>query len=150
MVSSICIFFFFKQKTAYEMRISDWSSDVCSSDLARPPHRRPQRHGEILGGFVDRIQLVATSGRRGAAKGPRRRLGTGDIGGVSVSPCHRTARVSRTSPLGPPLVIDGGLRFFGHSERGAMLERRRLPRIERFYDPFAINRTAKRRVRKKW
>src|SRR3546814_2127399 len=29
----IIIFFFFKQKTAYEMRISDWSSDVCSSDL---------------------------------------------------------------------------------------------------------------------
>src|SRR3546814_5486209 len=29
-------FFFFKQKTAYEMRISDWSSDVCSSDLAAP------------------------------------------------------------------------------------------------------------------
>src|SRR3546814_8143806 len=29
----MCIFFFFKQKTAYEMRISDWSSDVCSSDL---------------------------------------------------------------------------------------------------------------------
>src|SRR3546814_14196641 len=28
--------FFFKQKTAYEMRISDWSSDVCSSDLLRP------------------------------------------------------------------------------------------------------------------
>src|SRR3546814_5851864 len=28
------IFFFFKHKTAYEMRISDWSSDVCSSDLA--------------------------------------------------------------------------------------------------------------------
>src|SRR3546814_7738252 len=28
-------FFFFKQKTAYEMRISDWSSDVCSSDLGR-------------------------------------------------------------------------------------------------------------------
>src|SRR3546814_3071724 len=30
----MCMFFFFKQKTAYEMRISDWSSDVCSSDLA--------------------------------------------------------------------------------------------------------------------
>src|SRR3546814_5696995 len=29
----LIIFFFFKQKTAYEMRISDWSSDVCSSDL---------------------------------------------------------------------------------------------------------------------
>src|SRR3546814_9016054 len=30
---------FFKQKTAYEMRISDWSSDVCSSDLAGPDRR---------------------------------------------------------------------------------------------------------------
>src|SRR3546814_3993087 len=29
----VFMFFFFKQKTAYEMRISDWSSDVCSSDL---------------------------------------------------------------------------------------------------------------------
>src|SRR3546814_15156400 len=32
--------FFFKQKTAYEMRISDWSSDVCSSDLIVPAHMR--------------------------------------------------------------------------------------------------------------
>src|SRR3546814_10516626 len=32
-ISFILSFFFFKQKTAYEMRISDWSSDVCSSDL---------------------------------------------------------------------------------------------------------------------
>src|SRR3546814_10100342 len=31
------VFFFFKQKTAYEMRISDWSSDVCSSDLSMTP-----------------------------------------------------------------------------------------------------------------
>src|SRR3546814_10441419 len=33
MSCSLVFFFFFKQKTAYEMRISDWSSDVCSSDL---------------------------------------------------------------------------------------------------------------------
>src|SRR3546814_4632382 len=33
-----CIIFFFKQKTAYEMRISDWSSDVCSSDLCLTAH----------------------------------------------------------------------------------------------------------------
>src|SRR3546814_3713205 len=33
------VFFFFKQKTAYEMRISDWSSDVCSSDLLHPDAR---------------------------------------------------------------------------------------------------------------
>src|SRR3546814_3823796 len=32
------VFFFFKQKTAYEMRISDWSSDVCSSDLHLLPY----------------------------------------------------------------------------------------------------------------
>src|SRR3546814_1290004 len=32
-VCCVGVFFFFKQKTAYEMRISDWSSDVCSSDL---------------------------------------------------------------------------------------------------------------------
>src|SRR3546814_9430086 len=39
----LCFFFFFKQKTAYEMRISDWSSDVCSSDLkaAVAVSRRP-------------------------------------------------------------------------------------------------------------
>src|SRR3546814_3550765 len=43
-----CCFFFFKQKTAYEMRISDWSSDVCSSDLgpvtlAAPPASEKKR-----------------------------------------------------------------------------------------------------------
>src|SRR3546814_6980635 len=39
-------FFFFKQKTAYEMRISDWSSDVCSSDLVwlPPKPERKTRH----------------------------------------------------------------------------------------------------------
>src|SRR3546814_2439053 len=37
------IFFFFKQKTAYEMRISDWSSDVCSSDLLPLLH-----HGDLV------------------------------------------------------------------------------------------------------
>src|SRR3546814_4753849 len=43
MKSSQChsiLFFFFKQKTAYEMRISDWSSDVCSSDLLLHPEKR--------------------------------------------------------------------------------------------------------------
>src|SRR3546814_3027408 len=40
-----CLFiFFFKQKTAYEMRISDWSSDVCSSDLQRVQAYRRHQH----------------------------------------------------------------------------------------------------------
>src|SRR3546814_9409833 len=33
LAADVCLIFFFKQKTAYEVRISDWSSDVCSSDL---------------------------------------------------------------------------------------------------------------------
>src|SRR3546814_4740507 len=41
------VFFFFKQKTAYEMRISDWSSDVCSSDLRDLP-RLVRELGELL------------------------------------------------------------------------------------------------------
>src|SRR3546814_4880586 len=40
-------FFFFKQKTAYEMRISDWSSDVCSSDLGRTPLERAKHQFAI-------------------------------------------------------------------------------------------------------
>src|SRR3546814_2517634 len=44
----IIMFFFFKQKTAYEMRISDWSSDVCSSDL--------DKHS--TGGVGDKISLI--------------------------------------------------------------------------------------------
>src|SRR3546814_4391618 len=42
----LLIVFFFKQKTAYEMRISDWSSDVCSSDLM-PPKNGP-RYNEFI------------------------------------------------------------------------------------------------------
>src|SRR3546814_15066864 len=42
--STVISCFFFKQKTAYEMRISDWSSDVCSSDL-EPAQCRTQRRG---------------------------------------------------------------------------------------------------------
>src|SRR3546814_10302044 len=45
-VQSACFFFFFfKQKTAYEMRISDWSSDVCSSDLRRETALRARFRG---------------------------------------------------------------------------------------------------------
>src|SRR3546814_10085409 len=40
-------FCFFKQKTAYEMRMSDWSSDVCSSDLQPLPVRGRQPAGEL-------------------------------------------------------------------------------------------------------
>src|SRR3546814_11280531 len=43
------LLFFFKQKTAYEMRISDWSSDVCSSDLPEQRARHRRRSLRIVG-----------------------------------------------------------------------------------------------------
>src|SRR3546814_10603315 len=46
------VFFFFKQKTAYEMRISDWSSDVCSSDLDAGVG---DNHVERLPGSIQRV-----------------------------------------------------------------------------------------------
>src|SRR3546814_6385309 len=62
---SIHCFFFFKQKTAYEMRISDWSSDVCSSDLGSNERgnriaRQPQE------------QCLAVSPRHQGFPGPQR------------------------------------------------------------------------------
>src|SRR3546814_13737502 len=49
------LFFFFKQKTAYELRISDWSSDVCSSDL--------DSQGRPMGAIAVRRQGIAPMGR---------------------------------------------------------------------------------------
>src|SRR3546814_2768969 len=46
------VFFFFKQKTAYEMRISDWSSDVCSSDL---PLKLARGIGFVAGTLVHEV-----------------------------------------------------------------------------------------------
>src|SRR3546814_4952060 len=64
------LFFFFKQKTAYEMRISDWSSDVCSSDL---DHVRGlvfadvDRHLILRRDVGDNVADVALDSRRGDA-----------------------------------------------------------------------------------
>src|SRR3546814_7737385 len=64
----LLLLFLFKQKTAYGMRISDWSSDVCSSDLGGGPDR--------AAGGRHRLRLLdaAPQGRPGAGGG-RRRLG---------------------------------------------------------------------------
>src|SRR3546814_4286600 len=50
-------FFFFKQKTAYEMRISDWSSDVCSSDLGGAVGPAGERGGNMF----DRLWRLASA-----------------------------------------------------------------------------------------
>src|SRR3546814_1284491 len=90
-------FFFFKQKTAYEMRISDWSSDVCSSDLRirrRHPHL-PQQRDRLLrrgqrGEHAERLRLV-----RGAVERLRRERRSEErrVGKECVSTCR-----SRWSP----------------------------------------------------
>src|SRR3546814_3452359 len=49
------LFFFFKQKTAYEMRISDWSSDVCSSDLGAVERMDEARRLFLAGWPIPRI-----------------------------------------------------------------------------------------------
>src|SRR3546814_10287450 len=73
-------FFFCKQKTAYEMRISDWSSDVCSSDLcqrsaitvsARIRQRRKKLHYQIAVRGVDLnpVDPALPASPRGSGKG---------------------------------------------------------------------------------
>src|SRR3546814_10372935 len=51
------VFFFFKQKTAYEMRISDWSSDVCSSDLRIVGERETSKVVRIRWIFLYRVHV---------------------------------------------------------------------------------------------
>src|SRR3546814_7580922 len=52
------LFFFFKQKTAYEMRISDWSSDVCSSDLRLQNQQLHQRQQEQQQRMLQQYWLI--------------------------------------------------------------------------------------------
>src|SRR3546814_6160027 len=97
----MCIYFFFKQKTAYEMRISDWSSDVCSSDLAHGvPDRQEGEHRQALpggirqGGIPRRRRKGAGGGvTPAAAKTKRPRSEERRVGKACVSTCR-----SRWSP----------------------------------------------------
>src|SRR3546814_9467532 len=65
----VFFFFFFKQKTAYEMRISDWSSDVCSSDLARDGLNPRTAHADAGALRIDALVLGANGDL-----GPRTRI----------------------------------------------------------------------------
>src|SRR3546814_11081935 len=83
----ISFIFFFKQKTAYEMRISDWSSDVCSSDLAGrsgrslyADRRRPQWPG------LHRVGRLRRS--RNLRHRPRGRSEERRVGKECVSTCR--------------------------------------------------------------
>src|SRR3546814_6262632 len=72
-------FFVFKQKTAYEMRISDWSSDVCSSDLSAGA---PVARGELVAGAVDGAELLVAELFDGGPRGEFRGEPGVGLGGV--------------------------------------------------------------------
>src|SRR3546814_5296385 len=55
------LFFFFKQKTAYEMRISDWSSDVCSSDLGSANDERAQANRAAAASAAEIVAIIRDS-----------------------------------------------------------------------------------------
>src|SRR3546814_7335939 len=71
----MCLFVFFKQKTAYELRISDWSSDVCSSDLTATAF--VGEYGHNVARFADARQFAANIGITPSehSSGEKRRLG---------------------------------------------------------------------------
>src|SRR3546814_9514773 len=71
------VFFFFKQKTAYEMRISDWSSDVCSSDLARSKSSPPSSLLSNCLAFPIRVPAFSRLflSNPGSARSEERRVG---------------------------------------------------------------------------
>src|SRR3546814_3804051 len=72
--------FFFKQKTAYEMRISDWSSDVCSSDLVGK-RRRLAFRGQRIGRRVPAACIVVHL-RTHVSDRLRREVVAGNVAGV--------------------------------------------------------------------
>src|SRR3546814_6405505 len=84
----IIVFFFFKQKTAYEMRISDWSSDVCSSDLIGRPARTPSSAVMTMVESQSWMRLARLSGEK-----PPNRSEESRVGKECVSKCR-----SRWSP----------------------------------------------------
>src|SRR3546814_1590330 len=87
-----CYFFFFKQKTAYEMRISDWSSDVCSSDLPAPDD---QRHDEAdIGHRIDE-ECRLRPGGGDDEPGQCRRYRTGEVEGEAVERRSEERRVGK-------------------------------------------------------
>src|SRR3546814_4500875 len=90
MLSVYWIIFFFKQKTAYEMRISDWSSDVCSSDL----DRCPAPHDRAIDGGVE-----------GAGEGVRRHFREPPAGPVEPGALRDQAAVEPVAEVGATVEI---------------------------------------------
>src|SRR3546814_20350618 len=125
----VVCFFFFKQKTAYEMRISDWSSDVCSSDL-RPALLRRQL----------RALLHAAAGRSLSVMFPM----ISDVAEFEAAKALLQREIEREKAFGDRLPAD--IRV------GAMLE---VPALALQFPPLLPrcdfrSRSEGRRVRTEW
>src|SRR3546814_9782258 len=101
----LCLVFFFKQKTAYEMRISDWSSDVCSSDLivsGEPLFASSDKFESGCGwpSFTKPIVTANINELRDTSHGMTR---------TEVRSAHRDSHLGHVFPDGP--ADRGGLRF---------------------------------------
>src|SRR3546814_2819284 len=81
--------FFFKQKTAYEMRISDWSSDVCSSDLPDPTRCNIGRSGQALAQDAVIIDRRDQAEVLGPQRGPAADVIDSQLRNCQVA-CHRS------------------------------------------------------------
>src|SRR3546814_4392125 len=86
------VFFFFKQKTAYEMRISDWSSDVCSSDLPQVEAARVQRSQAQVN--LDRTTVRSPSAGR-IAQSDRLQVGQMMVAGLPAVTRSEERRVGK-------------------------------------------------------
>src|SRR3546814_5360543 len=100
------MFFFFKQKTAYEMRISDWSSDVCSSDLDGETHRLLLGRADKLErlGLADRLDSGMWSIRPDAEQTLRDLSIRGDI----IKTMHRAMRRDGDAPDAGAFAVHDG------------------------------------------
>src|SRR3546814_2218968 len=104
-----CVFFFFfKQKTAYEMRISDWSSDVCSSDLDRRAAGDEAQPAASGRGLPRRCAagLPDPRGPRPEGPGPERPGPEGP--GGSAAGCRGSAAAQRDDRAGSEPVTQAG------------------------------------------
>src|SRR3546814_5877622 len=100
----ICCVFFFKQKTAYEMRISDWSSDVCSSDLLQVQTAR------ITGLAEQRMRRRGLAGqRRTAADGGIAEASCAAAGGGITAATELVERLQVDLDVAAALPADPGL-----------------------------------------
>src|SRR3546814_12060892 len=102
-------FFFFKQKTAYEMRISDWSSDVCSSDL-RPVNVAAKAHFRI--GIAKLVTRTA---------GPERIQHLGFVAADAREDAHPgNDNSAHKTPVRPGAVVFGTRPCAAHLRRPAI------------------------------